>query len=87
MRRRNGTMGRTSRTAVALLAVLMLAAAGGPGAAVSSQAVHFVSYFRASGESGQRLSLWERLTFSLLLAGHGGPRGKNSSPAAECRRS
>lgn len=79
---------RTPRRAgFAAAAVLLLSAAGGPLSGVPSQACHFFSYFQAASTAEQPLTLWERLTVSLLLAGHEAHGGKSPSPGAESCRS
>lgn len=86
MRRPSGGTWTRRRAGFAAAAALLLAAVGGPLSAVPSQAVSFVCYFQAAGAAGQPLSVWERLTVSLLLTAGSASSGRTSSPGAEpCR--
>lgn len=80
-------MWRTKHLRIALLAVLTLAASGRPLWHVPMQAASFVSYFKATANGDQPLSLWERVTFSLLFAGNLPSGPKSSSPGSESCRS
>jgi hypothetical protein len=63
----------------AALAMWMFAAAPGPVRRLPSTTHKFVCYFSELERNGKGLSLWDRLTISLVLAGtedggHGGQR-------------
>lgn len=55
----------------AAAALWMFAAAPGPVRRLPSTTHKFVCYFAELEHSGKGLSLWDRLTISLVLAGQG----------------
>lgn len=59
--------------AASVLALLLAAAAPGPVREVPQTAQRFVCYLQALDAGGQPMTFWDRVTYSLVLAG-GNPK-------------
>jgi hypothetical protein len=86
MRRQISRMWRSNLIAAVAVVALAVAVQARPLSFLPSQAASFLSYFEAAGQGEQPLSLWERVTFSLLFAANEPAGSRTSSPGSEpCR--
>jgi hypothetical protein len=80
-------MWRTNLAAALAIVALAFAVQAKTLALLPAQAASFISYFEAAGRGDQPLSLWERVTFSLLFAANEPAGSRTSSPRSEACRS